>query len=123
MISLTYDRAVQLLNDAVKEKGHDYVYPSRGECVYIKDGKPSCIVGHVLVAAGLPVIAFGGCSGEMRHNSAGIRHLSKVLELDMDHDTVELLREVQWSQDNGTPWGQAVAQELAEREDVWGRSE
>jgi hypothetical protein len=49
--TLTRDKAIELLERAVAEKGEDFVYTSpvrgSGVCQYIDDSNnPSCIVGH-----------------------------------------------------------------------------
>jgi|SRR5690606_22062666 len=51
--TVTRDKAIELLEKAVAEKGADYVYepptPALHVCQYIDDdGHPSCIVGHVV---------------------------------------------------------------------------
>jgi hypothetical protein len=61
VIEIGKEQAVALLERAVAEKGADYEYqpvphPNRGtQCQYQFDGAPSCIVGHALVYAGVPV--------------------------------------------------------------------
>lgn len=114
-LNLTYTDALRYLEKAVAEKGEDYVYPSYQEgCEYFESvygsntGQPSCIVGHVLSYNGVTREDLGGglnSSGVLTLNS---QHPNGVL--DVDDATEDLLVFAQRFQDNGMPWGQAVAE-------------
>lgn len=49
---ITGKLALQLLEEVVAEKGEDYIYPDQ-YCVYVKEGQPACIVGHVFDRLGV----------------------------------------------------------------------
>jgi hypothetical protein len=76
-ITIDGQRAVDLMRQAVKSKGEDYLYPQVSvgmggpSCLYTtpsgdpSKSQPSCIVGHALAYAGTPIevlhaIDFGG---------------------------------------------------------------
>ena len=49
------DEAIALLERAVNEKGADYVYPDKINCLYADGNRPGCIVGHALSYVGVSV--------------------------------------------------------------------
>jgi hypothetical protein len=106
MITLTYDEAVALLNRAVQEKGEDYVYEMPdgidGQCMYVVDGAPSCIIGHVYAYAGGDLELLHQCEG------VGASVLRDQGVLFADERTLGLLRRAQMRQDSGDSWGVAV---------------
>jgi hypothetical protein len=114
MIELTYSKTVAILDSLVAEFGEDYVYkrPAGGDCVYVHDGAPSCIVGHLLARVGVPLerlseadrAAYGGGL------SAGVllNVLSDEGVLRYDHDVSTLLADVQYYQDGGRTWKESV---------------
>lgn len=97
----------RLMETAVNMKGPDYVYrvpDDRGACVYINDGQPSCLVGHVLVAAGVPVERL-----EVWEDTAAREVVGHLGPDDWDYDLGEALNRAQETQDSGAPWGEALA--------------
>lgn len=108
--TLTLEQARELLHRAVAEKGADYVYTSRknpqfAQCVYVENGQPSCIIGHVVNYLGVPLDAIKeGVGPDQVLSDAGIT---------AESTTAKLLHHAQLQQDQGIPWGQAVA--IAER--------
>lgn len=112
MIELTYDKTVELLNETVQEFGEDYVYSrnDEGRCVYVQDGQPSCLVGHVLVKAGVPLERleaadsnFGGTGADVL-----IRQINREGAVKVDGKARTALAEAQYTQDHGNTWGLAV---------------
>jgi hypothetical protein len=112
-----------LMEGAVALKGEDYVYPKRAEsedeigwggCDYVRDGQPSCIVGHVLVAAGVPVEQLAAHEG----NSAWtVVPALKPEWGGVDDDShyypesspiARALDKAQSLQDAGSTWGEAL---------------
>lgn len=67
----TFDKraVVNLLTEVVRKRGEDFVYDRIGfQCVYTRDGKPSCGIGQMLSDIGvtIPVLKnmdMGGDSG------------------------------------------------------------
>ncbi|MFJ8818180.1 hypothetical protein [Amycolatopsis thermoflava] len=114
-IVIDVDRALQLLREVVAERGADTVYqpvrlgasrPDRAplpNCVYAHNGAPSCLVGHALHRAGVPVEDLAKMTGQ-------IDELSWWPEsLDVGSDAVEVFLAAQYAQDEGSPWGDALA--------------
>ena len=111
-LPLSYDDTLGLLREVIAEKGEDYVYDSpiepRSRCLYVHDGQPGCIVGHVLHRAGVSV-----------EGLAGVEDWTPL-----DHEVVpqfcgwaaepalELLAAVQVEQDAGATWGEALRRAL-----------
>lgn len=118
-IKLTLERTKQLLEEAVAEKGTDYVYADpwgnspTGDggmpCYYVHDDQPGCIVGHVLYKAGVPLDALF----EVEHSPAD-QAVAGLDGLDVETWVYSLLRNVQRQQDMGVPWGEALRIGLTE---------
>jgi hypothetical protein len=120
-IELTYDEAVELLQEAVAKKGEDYVYEpplvqtpyiEEGSqvalCVYFDDeGSPSCIVGHALAKKGVTREALDNVDSELNRN-AGPYGLESAEVISAPVGVIDLLSLVQDYQDQGTPWGEAL---------------
>jgi hypothetical protein len=93
--------ALRLLREVVAEKP-DYVY-ERGDndvCQYVRDGKPSCVVGHVLTRAGRPVDLL------LQNNTMMVGYLGSTFGL--DEPARVILMSAQDSQDQGQPWSRAL---------------
>lgn len=130
MMELTYDRAVELLERAVAERGVDYVYPEdekaqydphrEQQCSYYVGNnggfRPSCIIGMVIDYLGLreQFLANRG----LYEGNPGTNVLS-ALGVAFDKTTLSLLGEAQTQQDNGATWGDAVERATAVVEEEW----
>jgi hypothetical protein len=117
MINLTYDKAVSLIREAIAEKGEDYVYEKIDDgCYYVHGGQPSCLVGHVLVRAGVNMDlleAEGGLYDAHGYADALCGELEREGILTAGRRTIRLLNEVQYNQDRGVSWGAALESGLA----------
>jgi len=94
------------LREVVADKGADYVYPEEWEnqdsgCVYVRDGQPACIVGHVLARLDSALLD----SEVVRSN----RSANVLPEVGFEHHAAWLLRAAQRVQDVGGTWGSAFA--------------
>lgn len=111
---ITLDEVNELLADIVSQVPEDYVYtnedgnradaPGFTSCEYAStSGAPSCLVGHVFHRLGLPIqhstfdAAFGlnfgmGTPHDKRFTPAAVKRLKIV----------------QWLQDCGHPWHEAI---------------
>lgn len=127
MLYLDFEKAQQLVNEAIAEKGADYVYEKEGSaCHYVHNvtkawdsikedyvsafdaATTGCLVGHALKLGGVPLEAMG--SG-YRNESDADSLLSKLEQTDF----VTVMPKAKWylinlqqSQDLGTPWGMAA---------------
>lgn len=117
-IHLSFEQALAGLEKAVAAKGEDFKYeaPVVDEeegltmCMYFsRTGQPSCIVGHVLADHGVSVDDLGHWNED-----ATVHTLVDHSVLDVDARTTLLLRRAQEMQDNGHPWGKALAEAKAE---------
>lgn len=134
--TLTVERAIELLRRAVAEKTPEYVYPPAADgetCVYVENGAPSCVVGHVVNYINpdlLPKIEWWERNDrELPHDveyydeypvtletgnigSSSVSDLSDALLnsglLKIDPQAEHILRIAQCGQDAGIPWGEAV---------------
>jgi len=118
MIQLTVDNVLRTMEEVVSEYGADYVYrtDSSVQCVYVADGEPSCLVGHVLHRLGVPTEALfhlGDRSG-VSQDAKGLVH-ALVREgyaapvPSSPFGPIAVLMEAQWRQDTGSTWGEALA--------------
>lgn len=97
---------LRLMEAVVNKMGADYVYPERElGCQYVRDGQPSCIVGHVLVEAGVPVDEIGKHEGR----SAWAMAPDVTPWGDKGTPVIEALDAAQHAQDTGSTWGEALA--------------
>jgi hypothetical protein len=106
---LTYNRAVELLERAVQEKGADYAMPKDEDgdvvgCVYFDEEtkEPSCLVGHALAYDGFTYEDLGV------NNGRGITYVGDELYSRIAQRTRRLLSHAQDDQDNGATWGSAL---------------
>lgn len=103
MRELSYKETKRLLERAVEDKGGDYVYrgaDDEGGCQYFKEGKPSCLVGHVLNYLGVSPdqVTEGETAGDEL----------KLLGFELDSRTELLVNKAQRKQDLGYYWDEAV---------------
>lgn len=106
-------RALELLEEVVTEHGSETVYQKAitawtngtERCVYtVDDGSPSCLVGHVLVRAGITAERID----EMGINE-GTSARNLYLHFDgIERDASKVLQAAQAVQDQGRPWGEAL---------------
>lgn len=107
METLTPRRALELLIDVVEAYGEDTVYErvphhTGSRCVYVNEGKPSCLVGHVLVRAGCQVDVLQRFDDGV---PAGVIHWHIP---QVSGDAARVLDAAQTSQDIGYTWGEAL---------------
>jgi hypothetical protein len=122
---ITKDKAVELIERAVTERGADYVDPgSLGGfgCKYLDGDVPGCIVGTALGLAGATTEQLGAMD---RHGGGGYYssmsylidsgNLS-TLPVETTEAAAEVFLAAQQQQDSGTTWGEAleVARKRAE---------
>lgn len=132
MEHISLRRAKELVIDIVDAAGDDYVYERLpvsprvedisdvGECRYEENGHPSCLVGHVLFRAGVPVadlmaLDSEGVDAGQLHGKVFVAAQDAELEFDVDPDAAQMLMRVQGMQDSGSTWG-----ECAEVAKSWG---
>lgn len=129
-ILIDTDRALALLHEVV-DPDPGFVYrpgtsaQGNSSCVYVRDGEPSCLVGHVLARAGVAVedlarMDEGTPDSGTEDEPAGDGDSESAFEvlwengalpdyLEVTHDAADILIHVQSRQDQGTPWGDALA--------------
>lgn len=99
------------LAEAVAEKGADYVYlidgSGTGDCNYLTycDGAPtgpSCLVGHVLVKAGVPMDLIAKAEGQ------NAEYALRTVGVDVTEGMACALNQAQSAQDAWDTWGKAV---------------
>ena len=92
----------------------DFVFD--GDCLYVCDGEPACLLGHALwnlgvIDSALEISYIHISAGERlgSNNNVAIRDLADKLGLCMDESEFAWLEDAQWAQDVGRSWGYAVA--------------
>ena len=107
-IHLTEELAHRYMREAVIEYGEDFVYEAplgvnrQRTCVYVSDNKASCLIGQVLVRAGVPIEEFGPV------NNLRIERAIKALSVLASHPLIYALAVAQDVQDCGRTWGEAL---------------
>jgi hypothetical protein len=118
MIQIDKARALQLLEEAVAERGADYVYPHQ-HCDYaVRDSAidvapaPACIVGVALAKAGVSIAVLETLDGSVSCAASMLRQMGTV---HLDDEAVDAWQAAQVVQDGpfgvtgrGT-WGDALA--------------
>lgn len=92
----------------------DYIYrpPNlNGACLYVHQGRPSCLIGHALWGAGLidANLPSARSGSSVYINEESIRTVAVDLELDLSIAEINWLAHVQGKQDRASSWGDAVA--------------
>jgi len=114
-IELSFDEAKRLIEEAIAEKGENYVYPEwGGVCRYFEsDGTPSCIVGHALakLSVTLDMLAAERPDDELSPDGLNSYACVPILAargvIDIDDKTCTLLYAAQNAQDTGLTWREA----------------
>lgn len=126
MKTMTYGEVLAILNDAVAERGPDWVYPNQADCptcqlglescdwhcaegcrYFTPEKQPCCIVGYFIdKAIDTSQLDTGDLEGERAIEV--LKKLEMWEELALDERTWDLLQLAQEKQDNDTPWGKAV---------------
>jgi hypothetical protein len=103
---------VDLLKAVVAEKGEDYVYQKRNDgydCVYVYDGQPDCIVGHVLHRLGVTAEEMSDGDSVWDENSHGVLYYLEYRErLQFEPRAAHVLESAQYFQDRGYTWGASL---------------
>ena len=104
MIKLTCQDILLYANEAIEEKGEDYVY-GLYPCHYVMANKPSCLVGNIMHRAGISLEV-------LEENEGGAYGLLSVLKtrklIEIDANAEMFLIVAQRAQDNRVSWGNAV---------------
>jgi hypothetical protein len=115
---LTEQRAIELLEAEVAAEGDSYVYPQReaiedlgdgteyqsARCDYVRDERPSCLVGRALHAYGVSIEQLKSIEG----TSIGAFGQQFTPVSWLPHSVAGLLYAAQNAQDGGQTWGEAL---------------
>jgi hypothetical protein len=103
---ITGEQALELLRQVVAEAGETFVdrtpVDRGGASVYTVGGKPCCLVGHALVAAGASIEDLD------RLQDRSIDAVLRVGRLWLEWDAAVVFNVAQLLQDEGTTWGAAL---------------
>ncbi|UVK63440.1 hypothetical protein SEA_AEGEUS_65 [Mycobacterium phage Aegeus] len=106
-MSLIGENLIRLVRKFAAETP-DYIYePPRvltARCVYVHNGKPSCLIGKALWELGLINSTFETSP----KNSIGIADIYMTLGLALDAGEIKWLTNAQAAQDYKKPWSRAV---------------
>jgi hypothetical protein len=100
---VTVTEVADVLDEAVRAKGEDFVYVPQGTiCQYLHGTQPGCLVGHVLIrlgaSAGMLSLQEGQPADQVDYDSLG---------LSIPQNAIDALQKAQTSQDEGDTWGEA----------------
>ena len=113
----SYNDIKSYLESIVETKGKDYIYTQRLRegysfpgCEYAWQGKPDCIIGHLLVELGISIDNLGE---DKDFGSGIIQDYEYKLEakygITFDSKAMALMGGIQNDQDNGISWGEAFS--------------
>lgn len=113
---LTLARAKEIATEVVEEFGENYVYPkehkvkfpdsSEPTCVYVHEGKPSCMVGQILHRHGVSLEELASYENRGAYSVAW-------LTTTCGEYAPSFLSAIQRRQDRGQSWGVALEQALS----------
>lgn len=115
-MKITKVKALELMAEAVTEKGDDYTYPLHERnysCRYVNEGQPDCLVGNALHRAGVSIETLKEMDddsdpwAELGISSERVQGILKPF-VTFTPAAVAALTEAQSSQDNGHAWGRAL---------------
>lgn len=121
MIEVNIDQAIAGVKAIVAEHGYDYVYTKKRviegtapRCVYVYKGRPDCLVGKFLASQGVSIsdlergdtAAFGSAAEDVLHD------LGKRGIMEVDGETFQFLANLQYDQDSGKTWGEALSRAI-----------
>jgi hypothetical protein len=124
MTKIDVSYAYDLLREALKVRGEDYVDPNSGGswgCVNVAvdpetgDLCPSCIVGHALSIAGVPLEFLHRNNGSASSVVHRWRDNEEAKDIEITKGAVIVFRAAQHIQDSGGTWGDAVRNAYAIR--------
>lgn len=109
--TITREDALRALEEVVAEAGEDYVYqpPNQGlTCVYVADGRPSCLVGRALFRLGVSIETLHWLDREF--GGFYCRDLNDELpeKIPMDESAAIAFARAQERQDARCSWGEAL---------------
>jgi hypothetical protein len=106
MINITFDMVEESIPAIIAQEGPDFVYeaPIEGSCVYVHQGKPSCLIGRYLIDMGVPVEAFDGYQTS-DIDTLFSRNFFENYGITATDEAVQIMRTLQYNQDNDLSWG------------------
>lgn len=126
MLELTLTKAMSLVDEAIAERGEDFVYKKQPgmDCKYVHEGvvwddeaetyvddesvsEPGCLVGLALHKAGIPLVKMQAAEGS---DAAGLLNsLEQRGYITFTTEAADFLDAVQENQDSGYAWGEALS--------------
>lgn len=99
-------RALQLVREVVAEHGADTVYNMPGErCRYVWNDACSCLVGHALHRAGVPIDVLA----QVDDGNKSSIEVAEIPGCELDDQARWIFVVAQEAQDSGFTWGRAGA--------------
>lgn len=115
MLHKTLYDAIEAVRETVEAFGEGYVYGEHyDDCYYSVNGKPACLVGHVLAKWGVLPGDVDSSMCDVKGNRSNL-YAGRLLqtmegrgELNVDYDARTFLSKVQGAQDRDKSWGGAL---------------
>lgn len=111
---ITGEQIIQAIRDVASEKP-DFVYArpeGSSKCMYMHEGKPSCLIGQALFKLGVIDASIESVPSADHGNSAGagslLNYLGEQGKIDVSFSQRRWISEVQWNQDKGATWSDSV---------------
>lgn len=76
----------------------------QGQCLYVKNGCPACLIGHAMWDLGL----IDGTLEESAHNEDGVDFLLGDLGVELDERELHWLESAQAAQDSHYTWADSI---------------
>jgi hypothetical protein len=100
---------IQHMSEIVEEVGPSFVYlrPTGESCMYVRNGKPDCLIGRILHRMGVSLEKLQQCEEK------GPDYINSKFNLGLYDSTLSILRKAQNMQDGGMSWGDVLKSSLA----------
>lgn len=112
MRMINYAEALEMAKVEIAREGNDFVYSNISEagvnqCVYVRQGKPSCLVGRILVNGGIAPVEF---FTELLNDDLFTSILTPLAAegVEFTYKATRFLDELQGFQDSEYAWGDAL---------------
>jgi len=112
-VNLTLENVVKAAEEIVSEAPAGYIYPTNlqtenASCLYVRDGRPDCIVGKILDKLGVPLDFDEDDSLNVDLAYGLLRWLEQESVIEIGESVVDFLSEIQSQQDMGVTWSRSL---------------
>lgn len=118
-MTITKAKAIEDLKEIISEKGEDFVYRTRPDqnCVYVRNGEPSCLIGRLFHKWGVPLENLASYDNIYSNDAGSVgEYFEDNGFFTLEYGVMGFLVTVQGNQDTAyVTWGEALNAALENR--------